>query len=82
MKLETVVVSSPAEAASAYQDGRCTGISSDVSQLHSERLENGKTRRSSRAAGHYLEQAARTCGLCQEDSKWFNVVKWINFARC
>ena len=38
MKLEAVVVSSPAEAASAYQEGRCSGISSDVSQLHAERL--------------------------------------------
>ena len=73
----TVVVSSPAEAASAYQDGRCTGISSDVSTALGA-PGNGKTRRSSRAAG-IISKEPLGPEVRQEDMQWFNIVKWINF---
>jgi general L-amino acid transport system substrate-binding protein len=79
MKLETVVVSSPAEAASAYQEGRCTGISSDVSQLHAERLKLTKPG-DNLVLPDIISKEPLGPAVRQDDMQWFNIVKWVNFA--
>ena len=38
MTYEAVVTASPAESLAGYKDGRCDVITSDMSQLYSERL--------------------------------------------
>nr|WP_244622763.1 amino acid ABC transporter substrate-binding protein [Microvirga brassicacearum] len=79
MKLEAVVVSSPAEALNAYQEGRCTGISSDVSQLHAERLKLTKPG-DSLVLPDIISKEPLGPVVRQDDMQWFGIVKWVNFA--
>ncbi len=79
MKFQTVAVASPAEALTAYQDGRCTVISSDVSQLHAERLKLAKP-------AEYLilpdviSKEPLGPAVRNDDMQWLTIVKWVNFA--
>jgi general L-amino acid transport system substrate-binding protein len=79
MKLEAVVVSSPTEALNAYQEGRCTGISSDVSQLHAERLKLTKPG-DSLVLPDIISKEPLGPVVRQDDMQWFGIVKWVNFA--
>ncbi|WP_210484807.1 amino acid ABC transporter substrate-binding protein [Microvirga antarctica] len=79
MKLETIVVSSPAEAAAAYQDGRCTAISSDASQLHAERRKLAKPG-DSLVLPDIISKEPLGPAVRQDDMQWFGLVKWVNFA--
>jgi general L-amino acid transport system substrate-binding protein len=74
-----VVSSSPAEAASASQEGRCTGISSDVSQLHAERLKLAKPS-DNLVLPDIISKEPLGSAVRQDDVQWFNIVKWVNFA--
>lgn len=79
MTLEVVKVATPAESRAAYESGRCDTITSDVSQLHAERL----------ALKAPAEHAILPDIISKEplgpvvrgnDPAWFNIVKWVHFA--
>jgi general L-amino acid transport system substrate-binding protein len=79
MTLETVVTSSAAESLSAYRDGRCGAITSDVSQLYAERL------RLAEPAEHVIladviSKEPLGPSVRQDDPKWATLVKWVHFA--
>ncbi|MDF2811758.1 MAG: amino acid transporter substrate-bindnig protein [Microvirga sp.] len=76
---KAVVVSSPTEALNAYQEGRCTGISSDVSQLHAERLKLTKPG-DSLVLPDIISKEPLGPVVRQDDMQWFGIVKWVNFA--
>jgi general L-amino acid transport system substrate-binding protein len=79
MPVEIVKVSSPAEARSAYEAGRCEAITSDVSQLYAERhllkAPSDHTILPDVISKEPLGPAVRG-----NDPAWFNIVKWVHFA--
>jgi general L-amino acid transport system substrate-binding protein len=79
MAYEAVVTASPAESLEAYQDSRCDVISSDMSQLYSERL-----KLSDRDEHVVLADAISKEPLGpvvrESDPKWATLVKWVHFA--
>lgn len=79
MKLETVTVSSPAEALDAYQQGRCDTISSDVSQLHAERQKLTEPTKHV-VLPDIISKEPLGPAVRQDDMKWLTLVKWINLA--
>jgi general L-amino acid transport system substrate-binding protein len=79
MRLELVRVGSPAESLAAYENGRCAAVSSDVSQLHAERL------KLSAPTDHMILPdviSKEPLGplVRADDVAWFNIVKWVHFA--
>ena len=79
MKLDVVDVNSPAEALKAYEEGRCAVISSDVSQLHAERL------RLAKPADHLIladviSKEPLGPAVRNDDPQWAAIVKWTVFA--
>jgi general L-amino acid transport system substrate-binding protein len=79
MAYEAVVTASPAESLAAYQEGRCTVITSDVSQLYAERL------RLPAPDEHLILPdtiSKEPLGpvVRQDDPKWATLVKWVHFA--
>jgi general L-amino acid transport system substrate-binding protein len=79
MALETVLGNSPDEVIGAYQSGRCNVLTSDVSQLYSERLKIGKP------ADHVIlpdliSKEPLGPAVRRGDEQWFNIVKWTAFA--
>ena len=79
MAYEAIVTDVPAESLTAYQEGRCDVITSDVSQLYAERL------RLPDADEHLILPDAiskEPLGpvVRQDDPKWATLVKWVYFA--
>lgn len=79
MTLETVVVSSPEEAVKTYGDGGCTAISSDVSQLHAERLALA-TPSDHSVLPDIISKEPLAPAVRSDDMAWFTIVKWVSFA--
>lgn len=79
MTFETVVVSSPEEAVRTYSEGGCTAISSDVSQLHAERLalENPSDHS---VLPDIISKEPLAPAVRSDDMVWFTIVKWVSFA--
>jgi general L-amino acid transport system substrate-binding protein len=79
MQREIVEAASPADARKAYEEGRCTVLTSDVSQLHAERLNLGKP------SDHIIlpdviSKEPLGPAVRQDDAQWLAIVKWVNFA--
>jgi general L-amino acid transport system substrate-binding protein len=79
MKLETVEVTSPDEALTAYQAGRCTVISSDISQLHASRLKLPKPTDHVILAD-VISKEPLAPAVRDGDPQWFSIVKWVGYA--
>jgi general L-amino acid transport system substrate-binding protein len=79
MAYEAVVTASPAESLAAYKDGRCSVLTSDISQLYSERLKLDKPDEQvilpDAISKEPLGPAVR-----EDDPKWALIVKWVHFA--
>jgi general L-amino acid transport system substrate-binding protein len=79
MKYEIVAFGTADETIKAYESGRCDAFTTDVSQLHSERL------KLSNANDHVILPeviSKEPLGpvVRQGDDQWFDVVKWVLFA--
>jgi general L-amino acid transport system substrate-binding protein len=79
MAYEAVVTASPAESLAAYKDGRCNVLTSDISQLYSERLKltdpDEQVILPDAISKEPLGPAVR-----QDDPQWALIVKWVHFA--
>ena len=79
MKYESVAAPGLDDARKAYEDGRCDVLTADASALHGERL------KTARADDHdilpeLLSKEPLGPMVRQDDFRWFNIVKWTNFA--
>jgi len=79
MKYEAVTAQTLEDARKAYEDGRCEVLTADASALHGERL------KTARAGDHdilpeLLSKEPLGPVVRQDDFRWFNIVKWTNFA--
>jgi general L-amino acid transport system substrate-binding protein len=79
MAYEAVVTAAPNESLAAYKDGRCNVMTSDMSQLYSERQKLDD------ADEHIILPDAiskEPLGpvVRQDDPKWATLVKWVHFA--
>jgi len=79
VKHAIVEVGSPDEMIKAYQDGRCTALTADTSQLHALQIRLAKP-----AAAVILPDVISKEPLGpvvrQDDPQWFEIVKWTHFA--
>src|SRR5262249_54838563 len=76
---EVVGAATPADALSDYDAGRCSVLTSDVSQLYSQRL------RLAKPGEHVIlpdviSKEPLGPAVRQNDPQWLNIVKWVNFA--
>jgi general L-amino acid transport system substrate-binding protein len=79
MAYEAVVTASPAESLAAYKDGRCNVITSDMSQLYSERLKlTDKDEHVILADAISKEPLGPV--VREDDPEWATLVKWVHFA--
>jgi general L-amino acid transport system substrate-binding protein len=79
MKYESIAAPGLDDARKAYEDGRCDVLTADASALHGERL------KTARADDHdilpeLLSKEPLGPMVRQDDFRWFNIVKWTNFA--
>jgi general L-amino acid transport system substrate-binding protein len=79
MKGELIEVASPADALKAYSEGRCGVLTSDVSQLHAERLRLEKPGDHVILADIISKEPLGPV-VRADDAKWFTLVKWVGFA--
>ena len=79
MKFEPVRLESMKDIAKAYESGKCDVISSDVSQLHAERIGFTKPN-DSLILADIISKEPLGPAVRQDDVQWFNIVKWVNFA--
>ncbi len=79
MDYEAVVTSSPAESLSAYEEGRCNVITSDMSQLYAERLELADADEHLILADA-ISKEPLSPAVRQDDPRWATLVKWVLFA--
>jgi general L-amino acid transport system substrate-binding protein len=79
MKYQAVALASAEEVLKAYESGRCTVLTSDISQLFAERLKLEKP-------GEHIilpdiiSKEPLGPAVRQGDDQWFNIVKWTHFA--
>jgi general L-amino acid transport system substrate-binding protein len=67
------------EALKAYSDGKCDALTSDISQLHAQRI------RLDKPADHtilpdIISKEPLGPAVRQDDVQWMNIVKWVHFA--
>jgi len=79
LKYEAVSFVAAADVLAAYQDGKCTALTSDASQLYAERLKLAD------AGAHVVLPdiiSKEPLGpiVRQGDDQWFDIVKWTLFA--
>jgi general L-amino acid transport system substrate-binding protein len=79
MKYQAVALASAADVVKAYDSGRCNVLTSDISQLHAERLKLAKP------GDHVIlpdivSKEPLGPAVRQGDDQWFNIVKWTHFA--
>ncbi len=79
MSYEAVEVASPSEARAAYESGRCAAISSDASQLYSERLKLAKPS-DHVVLADVISKEPLSLAVRQDDPQWAMIVKWVAFA--
>jgi general L-amino acid transport system substrate-binding protein len=79
MSYETVVTSSPAESLAAYTEGRCNVITSDMSQLYSERLKLDDADEHLILADAISKEPLGPA-VRMDDPEWATLVKWVHFA--
>jgi len=79
MKYEVAAFATMQETLQAYASGRCSVLTSDISQLYAERLKLGKP------GDHVILPdivSKEPLGpvVRQRDDQWFSIVKWAHFA--
>ena len=79
MKYEVAAFATPHETLQAYASGRCSVLTSDISQLYAERL------KLTRPGDHVILPdivSKEPLGpvVRQRDDQWFSIVKWTHFA--
>jgi general L-amino acid transport system substrate-binding protein len=79
MELERVVSERAADVAKAYDAGRCDVFTSDVSQLHAERLGLAKPD-DHVILPDIISKEPLGPAVRQGDEQWANIVKWTVFA--
>ncbi|MGJ0507116.1 MAG: amino acid ABC transporter substrate-binding protein [Methylocystis sp.] len=79
MKFEPVRFELLPDLLKAYDGGKCDVISSDVSQLHANRLELKKPNDNIILADVISKEPLGPV-VRQGDDQWLNIVKWVNFA--
>jgi general L-amino acid transport system substrate-binding protein len=79
MKLEAVALASADETLKAYDSGRCDAFTSDISQLHAERLKLAKPDEHV-VLPDIISKEPLGPVVRQGDEQWFNIVKWTHFA--
>jgi general L-amino acid transport system substrate-binding protein len=79
MKFEPVRFEQASDLLKAYDAGQCDVISSDVSQLHANRLELKKPNEQIILADVISKEPLGPV-VRQGDDQWLNIVKWVNFA--
>jgi general L-amino acid transport system substrate-binding protein len=79
MTYEAVVFAAAEDARSAYDLGRCDVLTSDVSQLHAERLKFSKPD-DHLVLPDVISKEPLGPAVRQGDDQWLNIVKWTHFA--
>jgi general L-amino acid transport system substrate-binding protein len=79
LKLEPITFTSSAEAVKAYDAARCDVFTSDVSQLHAERLSLAKPNDHT-ILPDVISKEPLGPAVPQGDEQWVNIVKWTIFA--
>jgi general L-amino acid transport system substrate-binding protein len=79
LKLEQITFASSADAVKAYDAGRCDVFTSDVSQLHAERLSLAKPDDHT-ILPDVISKEPLGPAVRQGDEQWVNIVKWTIFA--
>jgi general L-amino acid transport system substrate-binding protein len=79
MTYQAVVSSSAADAVKNYVAGRCSVLTSDVSQLYAWRLRLPKPR-DNLILPDIISKEPLGPAVRQDDLQWLNVVKWVHFA--
>jgi len=79
MRLEPITFPTAPEAAKAYDAGRCDVFTSDVSQLHAERLGLAKLD-DHVILPDVISKEPLGPAVRQGDEQWANIVKWTVFA--
>jgi general L-amino acid transport system substrate-binding protein len=79
MRLQPVEFESATEAAKAYDGGRCDAFTSDVSQLHAERLGLAKPD-DHVILPDIISKEPLGPAVRQGDEQWADIVKWTVFA--
>jgi general L-amino acid transport system substrate-binding protein len=79
IKYEVVPANSPADALKDYEAGRCSVLTSDVSQLYALKLQLAKP------ADHVIlpdviSKEPLGPAVRQDDPQWLGIVKWVLFA--
>jgi general L-amino acid transport system substrate-binding protein len=79
MRLDVVVSSTPSETLQNYDSGRCSVLTSDLSQLYALRL------RLKKPSDHVIlpdviSKEPLGPAVRQDDPQWLNVVAWVHFA--
>jgi general L-amino acid transport system substrate-binding protein len=79
MRYELVALASADDTRKAYEAGRCAVLTSDISQLHAERLKLAKPE-DHVILPDIVSKEPLGPVVRQGDDQWFNIVKWIHFA--
>jgi general L-amino acid transport system substrate-binding protein len=79
MTYEAVVTGSAAESLTAYREGRCGVVTSDVSQLYAERLRL-PDRDEHLILPDAISKEPLGPAVREDDPKWATLVKWVHFA--
>lgn len=79
VKFQIVKFTSAVETVKAYDAGKCDVFSSDVSQLHAERISLSKPSEHTILADVISKEPLGPV-IRQGDDQWFNIVKWTHFA--
>jgi len=79
MAYEVVVTASPAESLASYKDGRCGVLTSDMSQLYSQRL-NLEDADEHLILPDAISKEPLGPAVREDDPKWALLAKWVHFA--
>jgi len=79
MAYEVVVTASPAESLASYKDGRCGVLTSDMSQLYSQRL-NLEDMDEHVILPDAISKEPLGPAVREDDPKWVLLAKWVHFA--
>jgi general L-amino acid transport system substrate-binding protein len=79
MKYETVAVPTASEMLKAYESDKCNVVTSDISQLHAEKLKLAKPD-DHIILPEIISKEPLGPAVRQGDDQWFNLVKWVHFA--
>ena len=79
MTMKAQVTATSEESLSAYKDGRCNVITSDVSQLYAERLKLAAPDEHMILAD-IISKEPLGPAVRQDDPKWTLLIKWVHFA--